>query len=83
MKLSREHAPPEYLTVAEAAAIAQRSASWIRNWISCGQLTAWRIGTRNRLHVLRSDVDFLISQRRPKKRSPVPYIRLVIDNTRN
>ncbi|WP_256750504.1 helix-turn-helix domain-containing protein [Mesorhizobium sp. Mes31] len=83
MKLSRENAPPEYLTIPEAAAISQRSASWIRNWISCGQLTAWRIGARNRMHVLRSDVEFLISQRRPKPKSPSSYLRLVVDNTRN
>ncbi|UVK45676.1 helix-turn-helix domain-containing protein [Mesorhizobium sp. AR07] len=81
MRLSREGDPPEYLTVAEAAAISQRTASWIRNWISCGQLSASRMGPRNRLHVLRSDVEFLINQRRPKLKSPIPYLRLVVDNT--
>ncbi|ESX23302.1 hypothetical protein [Mesorhizobium sp. LSJC264A00] len=72
---------PEFITVRQAAILAQRSPSWIREWVACGRLAAER---RDRLiFVDQADVDALIAKtirRRPARRG-VPHLRLVVDNT--
>lgn len=73
--------PPVFMTVREAATRAKRSTSWIREWIACGQLHAERRGG-GRLYVDQADVDEIVAKTaRRRPRLPVPYLRLVVDNT--
>lgn len=69
----------ELITVAEAAVLAGRSAGWVREQAACGRIEAVR---GDQLMVSREDIAWLAQQRRSKPRLPVPYLRLVIDNTK-
>jgi hypothetical protein len=69
----------DLISVADAAAIARRSAGWVREQAACGRIDSVR-GTR--LLVSQHDMMDLMRQLRPKPRGPVPYLRLIVDNTR-
>jgi excisionase family DNA binding protein len=51
---------PEFLSVAEVAALLKMNQQTIRNWIDRGELSAVRLGTR-RLRVRKSDLDVFLA----------------------
>ncbi len=68
----------DFITATEAAAIAERSTGWVRDQAMSGRVDCVR---GDRLLVSRRDILRLVRRRRPKPRLPVPYLRLVVDNT--
>jgi excisionase family DNA binding protein len=52
----------EYISIEEAAVIAERSAATIRRWIDQGELPAYEIS--GRMRVKRADVDELMEPQR-------------------
>lgn len=48
----------EYLTLGEAAAIADRTQASIRNWIAAGRLTKFRAG--HRVYVAADELDAVL-----------------------
>ena len=60
------------------ALLAGRSANWVREQALGGRVEALR---GPRIMVSRRDVLRLKRQMRPKPQLPVPYLRLVVDNT--
>jgi hypothetical protein len=72
---------PKLCTIAEAARIACRSESWVREWIAVGQLSAYRAGPRSVLHVDSAELSAFLMCHPRQRRRRVPHLRLVIDNT--
>jgi hypothetical protein len=68
----------DFISVAEAAVLADRSTGWVREQAACGRIDFER---GDHLLVSRGDLLHLVRQRRPKPKLPVPYLQLVIDNT--